>query len=181
MYKRQGYELVKLGNVCESQNGYAFKTSEYKMDGIPLITITHIKNEKLLVNNTNYIKESKKYTKYEIKKNDVIISLTGKKPTLCSIAINEINEKQYLNQRCAILRNFKKINNYYFACIFNGFILNFINKYIGNGSNQENISLKDILNISIPIPKSQQKIQEWVDKISQPYNCLLYTSPSPRD
>jgi restriction endonuclease S subunit len=46
----------------------------------------------------------------------------------------------------------------------------YINKYIGNGSNQENVSLTDILDIQIPIPKSEQKIQEWVDKISKPYD-----------
>ena len=166
----QGYELVKLGDICESQNGFAFKTSEYKNEGVPLITITHIKNEKIVFNNNNYIEENNKYKNYEIQKNDIIISLTGKKPTLCSIAINNIKDKQYLNQRCAILRNFKKIDTYYFACIFNGFMLDYINKHIGNGSNQENVSLSDILNIPIPIPKSPEKIQEWVDKISAPYN-----------
>ena len=28
------------------------------------------------------------------------------------------NNKQYLNQRCALLRDFKKINKYYFAVIY---------------------------------------------------------------
>jgi type I restriction enzyme S subunit len=166
----EGYELVKLGDICESQNGYAFKSSEYKNEGVPLITITHIKNEQIIFNKNHFIEENDKYKKYEINKNDVIISLTGKKPTLCSIAINNTNEKQYLNQRCALLRNFKKINNKYFGCIFNGFMLDYINKNIGNGSNQENVSLTDILNVPIPVPKSPAKIQEWVDKISSPYN-----------
>lgn len=166
----EGYELVRLGDVCESTNGYAFKKTDYKKSGIPLITITHIKNEKLLFNNNNYIEEDDKYKKYEIKKDDIIISLTGKKPTLCTIAINDNNEKQYLNQRCALLRDFKKINKYYFASIFKCYIQDYINKYIGNGSNQENVSLTDILDIKIPIPKSEQKIIEWVDKISKPYD-----------
>jgi restriction endonuclease S subunit len=166
----EGYELVRLGDVCESTNGYAFKKTDYKKSGIPLITITHIKNEKLLFNNNNYIEEDDKYKKYEIKKDDIIISLTGKKPTLCTIAINDNNEKQYLNQRCALLRDFKKINKYYFASIFKCYMQDYINKYIGNGSNQENVSLTDILDIQIPIPKSEQKIQEWVDKISKPYD-----------
>jgi type I restriction enzyme S subunit len=166
----EGYELVKLGDICESQNGYAFKTKDYKTKGVPLITITHIKNESIIFNNNNYIEENNKYTKYEIIQNDVIISLTGKKPTLCSIAINNTTHKQYLNQRCALLRNFKIIDKTYFAGIFNGFMLDYINKHIGNGSNQENVSLTDILNIPLPIPKSQSKIQEWVDKISAPYN-----------
>ena len=164
------YEMVRLGDVCESINGYAFKTADYKKTGVPLITITHIKNEKLLLNNNNYIEENDKYKKFEIKKDDVIISLTGKKPTLCSIAINDNNNKQYLNQRCALLRDFKKINKYYFASIFKCYIQDYINKNIGNGSNQENVSLTDILDIQIPIPKSEQKIQEWVDKISKPYD-----------
>ena len=165
-----GYELVKLGDICDSQNGYAFKTSEYKDSGVPLITITHIKNEKIVFNNNHYIENNAKYKQYEIKKNDVIISLTGKKPNLVNIALNTDNNNLYLNQRCALLRNFTKINNYYFISIFNGFLINHINKYIGNGSNQENVSLTDILNLKIPIPKSPEKIKYWVDKISTPYN-----------
>jgi type I restriction enzyme S subunit len=166
----EGYELVRLGDICQSINGFAFKKGDYKKTGVPLITITHIKNEKILFNNNNYIEENDKYKKFEIKRDDVIISLTGKKPTLCSIAINDNNEKQYLNQRCALLRDFKKINKYYFASIFKCYMQDYINKYIGNGSNQENVSLTDILDIQIPIPKSEQKIIEWVDKISKPYD-----------
>jgi restriction endonuclease S subunit len=164
------YELVKLGDICESQNGYAFKTSEYKDTGVPLITITHIKNEKLIFNNNHFIEKNEKYKKYEIQKNDLIISLTGKKPNLVNIALNTNNKQLYLNQRCALLRNFTKIDHYYFLSIFNGFLINHINKYIGNGSNQENVSLTDILDLQLPVPKSKQKIIEWVDKISKPYD-----------
>ena len=89
---------------------------------------------------------------------------------MVNIALNTFDTQLYLNQRCALLRNFTKINNYYFLCIFNGFLLNYINKYIGNGSNQENLSLTDILDLQLPIPKSTQKITEWVDKISKPYD-----------
>jgi len=167
-----GYELVKLGDICESKNGYAFKTSEYKDNGVPLITITHIKNERLNFNNNHYIENNDIYKNYEIQKNDLIISLTGKKPNLVNIALNTYSDKLYLNQRCAILRNFKKINYYYFLAIFNGFLQNHIDKYIGNGTNQENVSLIEIQQLKIPIPKSQAKIQEWVDKISKPYDKM---------
>ncbi len=163
------FKLVKIGDICESQNGYAFKTSEYKNEGIPLISITHIKNHKLIFNNCNFIEYNDKYEKFEIKKKDLIITLTGKKPNLVNIGLNEKNDVLYLNQRCAILRNFKKINYYYFLAIFDGFLYDYINKHIGNGSNQENVSLSEILNLQIPIPTSEKKIQYWVDKISTPY------------
>ena len=39
-----------------------------------------------------------------------------------------------------------------------------------NGSTIPMITLNQFKNIKIPIPKSQEKIQEWVDKISTPYN-----------
>jgi rubrerythrin len=98
------------------------------------------------------------------------MSLTGKKPKLVSIAINKNQNKQYLNQRCFLLRNFKFINNYYFSTIFNGVLLNYINKTIGNGTNQENVSHYDILSLKIPIPKTPEKLQYWVDRISTPYD-----------
>ena len=166
----EGYELVRLGDICENQNGNAFKTNEYVNSGIPLITITHIKNEMIIFNNNHYINENEKYSKFEIKNLDIVITLTGKKPNLCSIGIKHGGKKQYLNQRCAILRNFKKINHYYFMAMFNSYLSQYINSYIGNGSNQDNISLNEILNLQIPIPKSEDKILEWVNKISKPYD-----------
>ena len=166
----EGYELVRLGDICENQNGNAFKTNEYVNSGIPLITITHIKNEMIIFNNNHYINENEKYSKFEIKNLDIVITLTGKKPNLCSIGIKHGGKKQYLNQRCAILRNFKKINHYYFMAMFNSYLSQYINSYIGNGSNQDNISLNEILNLQIPIPKSEDKILEWINKISKPYD-----------
>ncbi len=137
-----------------------------------MITITHIKNGELIFNKGDFIENNEKYDKYKILKNDIILSLTGKKPNLVNVALNKTNVQLYLNQRCAILRNFEKINIYYFLGIFDGFLFEHINKYIGNGSNQENVSLTDILNLQIPVPKSAKKIQKWVDKISEPYDKM---------
>jgi len=164
------YKLVKLGDICEYQSGFSFKKQNYKNEGIPLITITHIKNETIKFNNNNYIEQHNDYNKYIIKQNDIVITLTGKKPNLCSFGINYSNKIQYLNQRCAILRNFKIINNSYFSVIFNSFINDYINKYIGTGTNQENISLKEIINFQIPIPNDPEKMQYWTNKINEPFN-----------
>jgi len=163
------YELVKLGDICEGINGYAFKTSDYKKEGIPLITITHIKNGKINFNDNNFIEEDEKYSKFLIKKNDILLTLTGKKPNICSFAINTDNKKMYLNQRCAILRNYKIEKNYLFSTL-NSILLKYINDNATDGTNQDNVSLKYILDLQIPIPKDKEKITEWVDKISKPYD-----------
>jgi restriction endonuclease S subunit len=169
------YKMVRLGDICEYQNGYAFKSSEYVSEGVPLITISHIKDERIVFSGNHYIKEDIRYKNVEIMRGDIIISLTGKKPNMCSIAINQHTHKQYLNQRCAILRNFTGITSQYFMCVFQSYISGYINKNIGGGTNQDNVSILDILNIKIPIPKSPAKMKEWVDKISLPFNKRIET------
>jgi type I restriction-modification system DNA methylase subunit/restriction endonuclease S subunit len=74
-----------------------------------------------------------------------------------------------------------------FSCSSDNFILNkndvsieyiyFILKKIVNnlksyykGSTLKHISIDDLYNFKIPIPKSPEKIQYWVDKISTPFN-----------
>ena len=42
-----------------------------------------------------------------------------------------------------------------------------------SGSIQRNLNMNLFNNIQIPIPKSQEKIKEWVDKISKPYNSKI--------
>jgi restriction endonuclease S subunit len=169
----EDFELIKIKDICEYQNGYAFKTNEYTNEGIPLITITNINlNNKIVLNETTqkYIIENDKYNKFELVINDLLITLTGKKPNLCKIAIKEDNIKSYLNQRVLLLRNFKLINEYYFLAIFKLYVNNYINQTLGNGSNQDNISSEDIINIKIPIPKTPELINKWVSQISKPYD-----------
>ena len=164
------YKLVKLGNICESMNGYAFKTPQMIDIGIPLIKIKDIYDNK--INTTNilsYINGNKKYEKYVINKNDLIITLTGKKPKLCEIAFKNDNVKMYLNQRLGKMYNFK-IDRYVIFGLFHSYIIPYINLYLGNGTNQDNISLKTITNIEIPIPKDNNLMVKWSNKISQPYD-----------
>ena len=169
----EDFKLIKIADICEYQNGYAFKTNEYTNEGIPLITITNINlNNKIVLNETTqkYIIKNDKYNKFELVINDLLISLTGKKPNLCKIAIKEDNTQSYLNQRVLLLRNFKLINEYYFLSIFKIYVNNYINQTLGNGSNQDNISSEDIINIEIPIPKTEEILKYWDNKISTPYN-----------
>ena len=52
-------------------------------------------------------------------------------------------------------------------------LLNGDMSYLKNGftgSVLKNISKSYLLNLEIPVPKRKEKIQEWVDKISKPYN-----------
>ena len=38
------WEIVQLGQLCDIQGGYAFKSKEYQSSGIPLLRISNIYN-----------------------------------------------------------------------------------------------------------------------------------------
>lgn len=39
---------AKLGDVCKVKGGYAFKSKDYKKEGIPLVRISNIEEKKYL-------------------------------------------------------------------------------------------------------------------------------------
>jgi type I restriction enzyme S subunit len=44
----KGWVWVRLGEVSSVQGGYAFKSKDYKNDGIPLLRISNIKNNSII-------------------------------------------------------------------------------------------------------------------------------------
>jgi type I restriction enzyme S subunit len=67
-------------------------------------------------------------------------------------------------------------HNHIIRTIYNKYIFYLINGYMKfledgfSGSVLKNLSKNYLKNLQIPIPKSQSKMQEWVDRISVPYN-----------
>ena len=162
------YELVPLGNKCEFQNGYAFKPTNYVKTGIPIITIKNI--PLFNIDKCNYYTEYDDYKAYEIKYDDIIISLTGGKTDICNIGIYKNKSKAYLNQRTAIIKNYTIDKNYLIA-LFNIWIIYEIDK-TACGTIQQNISTNTLKTIKIPIPHSQTLLNKWVEKISTPYDAI---------
>lgn len=162
-----GCEWKALGDVCEFQNGFAFKSTEYRKQGIPLITIKNLYGNKLTYINCDFIRESSKYKNYEIIKNDMILSLTGDVGQ-CSIHIDDV--KCYLNQRlCKIIPlNINKMYAYY---IFIFVISRGIKDKYSKGSVQANISTQTIASISIPVPALE--IQEKCINVYQKKEAML--------
>ena len=95
---------VKLQEYIQIQNGYAFKSNLFQNFGIPVVRITNVENGKLNLDKVVYYPEDKKLDRFIIKKNDILLSLTGDDKTL-KVCMNDSDEKIYLNQRVAILRS----------------------------------------------------------------------------
>ena len=163
----EGYELKKLGDLCEIIDGYAFKTDEFKSKGIRLIQISNINDNRIIeTQNDKFVDQNKKYDNYIPNKGDIIIGMTGNVNEKISFLFND--NKYYLNQRTCALTNFKNDSLKYYVYDY------WINQKIGdkaqedsNGSNQKNMSKNYLLNINIPIPKDLTKLKPQLDKVQK--------------
>ena len=51
------YKTIKLGEIIDIQNGYGFKSSDFKDSGVPVLKIKNIKPNKILLDDLSYISE----------------------------------------------------------------------------------------------------------------------------
>jgi restriction endonuclease S subunit len=141
----EGYELVRLGDVCEFIKYKSQKPSDGKFNHytcsntIKKCSDGNINGEYILIGTRGTITEALHYYNGKFGCGDNMLIFNS----------NTINNKYIYN----ILLSTK------------GQIKNYI-----NGSTIPMISLSQFKNVQIPIPKSEQKIKEWVEKISKPYD-----------
>jgi type I restriction-modification system DNA methylase subunit len=170
---------VKLADIVEIQEGYAFKPSNFIKNNINVIKISNINNFNVYHDDNITIKKDIKYNKYTINFNDILICLTGSAGP--KIALYNYNKESYINQRVGkfILKDNKKynINNikiiYYFLLIsdFNNKVWKI---HFGNdkSNGQPNFSSKKICD-EIMFPslsiEHQQEIVDLLDEIYRTY------------
>jgi restriction endonuclease S subunit len=140
----EGYELVKIGDICEFKPKSKRKASEGKKEG-----------------KYNFYTSSDKVQKCDVAdyKDECLIIGSG------GVANIKIDKEFSCSADNFIVK--AKYNKYiYYLIISNMNIL--IDGF--TGSVLKHLSKEYLINLQIPIPKSEQKIKEWVDKISKPYD-----------
>lgn len=156
----EGWSVKKLGDVCYLIAGNAFDSNDFVQEGIPLIRISNIDEDKIVLNeNTVFLKESflKENEKFKVQYNDLLIAMSG--ATTGKMGINTFLEPVLLNQRVCIIRA-KNISQ------------NYLNQYLfthkkdilkqSYGGAQPNIGNNDIKKIKLLLPPlcEQKKIAE---------------------
>lgn len=164
-------EWRPLGEVCEFQNGFAFKSSLFKDTGLPIIRITNIDGRNVDLADAKYfdLKDYKNITlsNYLIEKDDVLIAMSG--ATTGKVGIYNYNKPGYLNQRVGkFIPNDSILNNrflYHYLLSKTDFLY-----VLAGGGAQPNLSstkLKAQFQIPIPPLEIQQKIVEILDKFTE--------------
>ena len=153
-------DIIKLNDVCEILNGYAFKSANYVNSGIRIIRITNVQNGYIEDKEPRFypLSREREIQKYILKENDILISLTG------NVGRVALLEKKYLpaalNQRVACLRLKNKI-------IYKPFLFCFLNSYFfenqcitnSKGIAQLNLSTEWLRDYEIPLYEYKSQVQ----------------------
>ena len=169
------YKTETIGKYCGFISGYAFSSNDYigQSDCI-LITIKNISKNIITLEEKTFLPSQyyEMYPKFRVLENDLLIAMTG--ATIGKVGIYNSCEKSLLNQRNGIIRS-KNLNTFYLMNLLN---LDIYQKLIlrnSVGGAQSNISGKEILKISIPIPplEKQNEMATHISQIRSKANVLM--------
>jgi type I restriction enzyme S subunit len=144
------WEVKHLSYAVQIQGGYAFKSELFSNEGIPVIRISNIQENRVLIDETCYC-EDDKLTAFIIHEGDMLIAMSG--ATTGKIGKYTFRSKAYLNQRVGrFLFNEDRIEPEY---VYHYFLYPNTLKYLlldAMGGAQPNISNDNIERIKIPLP-----------------------------
>ncbi len=143
-----------LSNHIRIAGGYAFKSSDYKKQGVPVIRISDFSNEKIVLDDVVYYDESEDLKRYELNEGDIVIALTGGTIAKLGIVQKGIG-KLYLNQRVG---KFEVLHPEEFETEYVYWIARSVQSIIKNlawGAAIPNVSPKQIEELQFPIPDKE--------------------------
>lgn len=184
-FKNSKFELVRLGEVCDLFNGYAFKKTDYvEKSNTLLIRMGNIRpnGEFDAEHKIQYLPDNfnNKYKDYLLNDGDVIIAMTDMGNAMNILGVptivkNKNNRNFLLNQRVGKLFNFsEKIIVQYLKYALSSNEVKKQFKLQGYGGLQINLGKTQILSTKIPLPplEIQKQIVAECEKIEEQHNTL---------
>lgn len=158
------WEKVKLGDVCDLQNGFAFKSNLFKEDGLPILRISNIQEDIISLEKLVYFSEndySIDFERYKVHQNDLLIAMSG--ATTGKLGFNQSRKTFFLNQRVGKFLPHKTLNKKYLYYILSTKVEENLN--ISRGAAQPNLSTKQIKDIEFFLPPlaEQERIVAKLD------------------
>ena len=150
-------EKIRIGNVCDILNGYAFKSENYASSGVRIIRISNV--QKGYIEDTTpafYPIETADLDRFMLEQGDLLMSLTGNVGRVAILGKELLPAA--LNQRVACLRlKSDKISKNYLFHILNS---NFFEQQCimaSKGVAQKNLSTEWLKDYEIPLYEGDQQ------------------------
>lgn len=167
MTPKKGWEVKKLGEVCNFQNGFAFKSKLFTPQGLPIVRISDIKDFKISQDNMVFFNPDSypnQFDSFRVFPEDIVIAMSG--GTTGKIGINKTDKVFYLNQRVGKFIPKGNLNRDYLFLFLQTKTEEGLK--IAAGSAQPNLSTEQIKNYEIPLPplSEQSSIVSRLDVLS---------------
>ena len=150
------WQKLKLKNIINFYNGYAFKSETYVKNGaFYVITISNVKDGGfVLQEDTSTIEKiPTDIREYQIlRKGDVLISMTGNVGRVCKVE----SDNCLLNQRVGKIEVKKEFDKNFIFYSLQSYSFVEKMKLLAQGAAQDNMSVKDINNYIIYLPKNKE-------------------------
>jgi type I restriction enzyme, S subunit len=165
----------RLGSVCRVVPGYAFKSSDWQIDGIPIVKIKNITgNNTVDLATTDCVPHSlltPKLQKYVLKDGDILVAMTG--ATAGKVGKVRTNRLLLLNQRVAKIAPIEADPDFIWAVVSSKeYQEKFF--YLADGAAQPNMSGSQIEGVEVPLPPLP--IQRRIAGILSAYDELIENS-----
>lgn len=139
----------RLGEICNVNGGYAFKSTGYTQTGVRVIRISDFNENGFVNTKTVYHPYFDELEPYILEKKNILLCMTGGTVGK-SYFVTDLPEKMVVNQRVATIKILKCIEEYINIVILNPFVQKIINK--SKNSTNDNISMDLIKSLPIPLP-----------------------------
>ena len=164
----KNWQNIQVSDYITIQNGFAFKSENFIHNGIPLVKIASIHNNKVIIDENESYANIGLDKKFKVNFNDLVIAMSG--ATTGKIGIYKYRDFAYLNQRvCKIQsKNENKIINRYLPHLFNSDNFKYQMKECLAAGAQPNLSPTQIGNMQFMVPnstKEQEAISESLDDL----------------
>lgn len=159
-----GWEFVQLGDICDLNGGFAFKSSNYTAEGARVIRISDFdergfKDERIVRHEyTNDLEQ------YVLEENNILMAMTGGTVGKC-LLVKNIDEKMVVNQRVATMRFFSEVIPSYMKIALQTSTVKKVIKEAKNSTN-DNISMSNIKGFIIATPP-ETEVKRIVAKVDE--------------
>jgi len=184
------WKVKRLGELCDLQNGVAFKSSDYIEKSNTLIfRMSQIRPGGILDlnHNSKYLPDefNELYKNYLLQDKDIVIAMTDMASDTKILGVPTYFKSDgrnfLLNQRVGKLFNvdFDQINDRYLRYALTSPTVNRYYKSFGKGALQINLGKNDILNVTVPVPPLPEqhaivsKIEELLSDLENGKQQLL--------
>ena len=155
------WPVKTLGDVCDFQNGYAFRSSEFVKNGHALIRIKNVQQGEIIPSDDAYVRipSDGSLDEFVLNAGDILISLTGHLGRVGRIGRSDLPAA--LNQRVAKVRMKSP------ETMCDGFLFRILDsrwfrdqvEMFGRGAAQQNVGTSDISKIKIAVPPVDEQKQ----------------------